>query len=118
MRQMENLQLSGRINSALPAPYGLPITYTESTMIAPLGCVRALVCVCVCVCVADLLRSVGPSLSNPLTVKPQQELPYVLFDMRTPTPTVLSANVSFCTMLGYAMEEVLGRPWHYFIQDE
>lgn len=90
--QMENLQLSGRIN-ALPAPNGLPLAYSDGgTMIAPLG--------------------------NPLTVKPPQDMPYVLFDMRTPSPTVLSANVAFCNMLGYAMEEVLGRPWHHFIQDE
>jgi PAS domain-containing protein len=50
--------------------------------------------------------------------KPQQELPFVEFDMRKQPPTVQSANVMFCSLLGYKTEEVLGKPWQYFIQDD
>jgi hypothetical protein len=50
--------------------------------------------------------------------KPQQELPFVEFDMRKQPPMVQSANVMFCSLLGYKTEEVLGKPWQYFIQDE
>ena len=53
-----------------------------------------------------------------LLFKPQQDLPFVEFDMRKQPPTVQSANVMFCSLLGYRTEEVLGKPWQYFIQDD
>eukprot|EP01117_Protostelium_nocturnum_P014745 TRINITY_DN5642_c0_g1_i1.p1 TRINITY_DN5642_c0_g1~~TRINITY_DN5642_c0_g1_i1.p1 ORF type:complete len:402 (+),score=84.08 TRINITY_DN5642_c0_g1_i1:382-1587(+) len=39
----------------------------------------------------------------------------VVFDLRQNPPIVLTANDIFCEMLGYSLEEVLGKPWHKFI---
>jgi PAS domain-containing protein len=91
--KMENLQLSQRINT-MPS-YGLPISYPQNE-----------------------IPMLGQVTTDVVVSKPQQELPFVEFDMRRTPPTVQSANVMFCSLLGYTTEEVLGKPWQYFIQDE
>jgi hypothetical protein len=39
----------------------------------------------------------------------------VVFDLTTKPATVMSATDNFCKMMGYAMHEVTGMPWHKFI---
>lgn len=95
--RMENMQLNSRI-STLPT-YGLPIEYPGG---GP----------------SDLLPPPSSQPIHNVLGKSQQELPFVEFDMRRSPPTVQSANVMFCSLLGYSTEEVLGKPWQYFIQDE
>ena len=98
--RMENMSLSSRIEARIQAPvsdtptYGLPIRYGPQT---------------------EMFTSSGNFTA---LTKPQQELPFVEFDMRRQPPTVQSANVMFCSLLGYTTEEVLGKPWQYFIQNE
>jgi PAS domain S-box-containing protein len=41
--------------------------------------------------------------------------PIVVFDLTTKPATVMSATDNFCKMMGYAMHEVTGMPWHKFI---
>lgn len=94
--RMENMHLTQRISS-MPT-YGLPITYPVPDEMAALPLVAQ-------------QGTFNPS-------KPQQDLPFVEFDMRRTPPTVQSANVMFCSLLGYTTEEVLGKPWQYFIQDD
>ncbi len=86
--RMENMTLNSRISAIVAPPSLQPIEFSAQP---------------------------GP---YQVMSKPQQELPFVEFDMRRQPPTVQSANVMFCSLLGYKTEEVLGKPWQYFIQDD
>lgn len=92
--RMENMTLHSRLESQISSgpQYGMPIRYSGSEMFTESG--------------------------NFQVGRPQQELPFVEFDMRRQPPTVQSANVMFCSLLGYSTEEVLGKPWQFFIQDD
>ncbi len=92
--RMENMTLNSRLSTIAHPP--LPLEF--DSLGAP--------------------SSSSSSMVAPFLNKPQQELPFVEFDMRKQPPTVQSANVMFCSLLGYKTEEVLGKPWQYFIQDD
>jgi len=59
------------------------------------------------------LRATGANTSSP-----RAEQPMVVYDLSKNTATVLTANQTFCKMIGYELNEVVGMPWTEFIPQE
>eukprot|EP01102_Stenamoeba_stenopodia_P010853 TRINITY_DN330_c0_g1_i1.p1 TRINITY_DN330_c0_g1~~TRINITY_DN330_c0_g1_i1.p1 ORF type:complete len:579 (+),score=149.47 TRINITY_DN330_c0_g1_i1:301-2037(+) len=68
----------------------------------------------------QMLREEIQTLKNGKTLQhvEEQQKALVVFDLTKKTATVLSADVNFCKMLGYEMEEVLGAPWSKFVHPD
>ncbi|ELR23061.1 uncharacterized protein ACA1_360970 [Acanthamoeba castellanii str. Neff] len=58
---------------------------------------------------------IGVSTALP---KGRAEQPMVVYDLSKSTATVLTANTTFCQMIGYELNEVIGMPWTEFIPPE
>src|SRR5688572_30065793 len=65
---------------------------------------------------ASLATSVNVNGNN--NTVPEGEQAMVVFDLVRTPPIVLTANLFFCRLFGYTLDEVVGKPWKMFIHPD
>eukprot|EP01103_Thecamoeba_quadrilineata_P021449 TRINITY_DN986_c0_g1_i4.p1 TRINITY_DN986_c0_g1~~TRINITY_DN986_c0_g1_i4.p1 ORF type:complete len:335 (-),score=67.08 TRINITY_DN986_c0_g1_i4:107-1111(-) len=55
---------------------------------------------------------------SPFSTSEQHPQAFILFDLTKKPASVLTADGTFCQMLGYEMEEVVGAPWQKFVHPD